>query len=395
MNKYTTAVIGGGAAGICAAISTARRGESVVICEKMPQLGKKLLATGNGRCNLLNEELNESFYNPAARKMVKTIFEQVGKEEILNYFRGLGLMTCSKEGRIFPVTNQAASVLKVLDMELQRLSVPVELDFNCNSISFYKNSIIVAAVDKRKIECEKVIIAAGGKTYPAYGSDGGIFKVVRQLGYAIIEPVAVAVPLMVKDQLCAALQGQKITACVRSMIEGKAGPAAEGELLFTRYGLSGTVILDISEAVSTALNRDHQSDVVVAVDMVPFMKKAQLKDELGRRQKAGWTEAEMLIGILPNRMSLILKDVFNRGDLTSAVSALKNWQFKVSATRGWNEAEFTSGGIDVNQVNAVTLESRIHGGVFFAGEILDVNGRRGGYNLAWAWASGLTAGKCQ
>ncbi len=218
---------------------------------------------------------------------------------------------------------------------------------------------------------------------------------VRQLGYAIIEPVAVAVPLMVKDQLCAALQGQKITACVRSMIEGKAGPAAEGELLFTRYGLSGTVILDISEAVSTALNRDHQSDVVVAVDMVPFMKKAQLKDELGRRQKAGWTEAEMLIGILPNRMSLILKDVFNRGDLTSAVSALKNWQFKVSATRGWNEAEFTSGGIDVNQVNAVTLESRIHGGVFFAGEILDVNGRRGGYNLAWAWASGLTAGKCQ
>ncbi len=163
MNKYTTAVIGGGAAGICAAISTARRGESVVICEKMPQLGKKLLATGNGRCNLLNEELNESFYNPAARKMVKTIFEQVGKEEILNYFRGLGLMTCSKEGRIFPVTNQAASVLKVLDMELQRLSVPVELDFNCNSISFYKNSIIVAAVDNARLNVKRSSLPPGEK----------------------------------------------------------------------------------------------------------------------------------------------------------------------------------------------------------------------------------------
>ncbi|HSW58877.1 MAG TPA: NAD(P)/FAD-dependent oxidoreductase, partial [Dehalococcoidales bacterium] len=135
MEKYTTAVIGGGAAGICAAIITARRGETVVICEKMPQIGKKLLATGNGRCNLLNEELMENRYNLSARKLVKNVFELVGKEEILNFFKDLGLITYSREGRIFPVTNQAASVLKVLEMELKRLAVPVEPDFNCNSVT--------------------------------------------------------------------------------------------------------------------------------------------------------------------------------------------------------------------------------------------------------------------
>jgi predicted Rossmann fold flavoprotein len=392
MDKYTTAVIGGGAAGICAAIATARRGETVVICEKMPQLGKKLLATGNGRCNLLNEELNESFYNLSARKMVKAVFEQIGKDTILDFFSNLGLITCSKEGRIFPVTNQASSVLKVLDMELKRLAVPLQFDFDCNSISFVKNSMIVAALDKRKIECTKVIVTGGGKTYPAYGSDGSIYKVTRHLGYALVEPVPCVVPLVVKDKLCASLQGQKITAGVRAVIEGKAGPPAEGELLFTQYGLSGTVILDVSEDISLALNREQKSDVQLSIDLVPFMKKAQLKEELVKRQKAGRLAAEMLVGILPNRLSLAFKDLFSQGDIAAAVAALKNLSLKVAGTRGWNEAEFTSGGIDVSQINTVTLESKIHGGIYFAGEVLDVNGRRGGYNLAWAWASGLVAG---
>ncbi|HSW57809.1 MAG TPA: aminoacetone oxidase family FAD-binding enzyme, partial [Dehalococcoidales bacterium] len=238
-----------------------------------------------------------------------------------------------------------------------------------------------------------VILAGGGKTYPAYGSDGSLFKVARQLGYTVIEPVPVAVPLIVKDKLCQSLQGQKISAAVRPVIEGKAGMEVEGELLFAQYGLSGTAILDVSESISLALNRDKKTDAAVQIDLVPFIKRGQLKEELAKRLKAGWKASEMLTGILPNRFSLALKNLFSEGDLTSAVSTLKGLQLKVSGTRGWNEAEFTSGGIDINQVNPATLESRIHGGVFFAGEILDVNGGRGGYNLAWAWASGLLAGR--
>jgi predicted Rossmann fold flavoprotein len=392
MNKYSTAVVGGGAAGICAAIAAARRGQSLVICEKMPQLGKKLLATGNGRCNLLNEELDETFYNISARQMVRTVFGQMGESEILEFFSGLGLQTTSKEGRLFPATNQASSVLKVLDIELKRLAVAIELDFECNSISFTNSSIIVAASDQRKVECSKVIVTGGGRTYPAYGSDGSIYKVARQLGYAIVEPVPSVVPLVVKDQLCSSLQGQKITAGVKPLIENKAGHEIQGELLFTAYGLSGSVILDISEDISIALNRLHKTEVKVVVDFVPFMQRAKLQEDLTRRQKAGWQHSEMLVGILPNRISLAFRDLFKQADIDSAVETLKAMVLPVSGTRGWNEAEFTSGGIEVSQINPATLESRIHPGLFFAGEVLDVNGRRGGYNLAWAWASGLVAG---
>ena len=144
MKNYSTIVIGGGAAGICAAISKARSGESVVICEKMTQLGKKILASGNGRCNLLNDNFNESCYNPASGELVKSVLSKFGKSEILDFFHTLGLETWSQDGRIFPVTNQAASVLKVLEMELKRLSVPVEYNFDCLGISYLGNDIIVS-----------------------------------------------------------------------------------------------------------------------------------------------------------------------------------------------------------------------------------------------------------
>jgi predicted Rossmann fold flavoprotein len=393
MEKFDTAVVGGGAAGICAAINTARRGQKVIICEKMPQMGKKLLATGNGRCNLLNEKLDESFYNPAAQKMVKAVFEQYGKEAILKFFAELGLKTRSQDGRIFPITNQASSVLKVLDLEMRRLDIPVELEFDCNSITFVKNSILVTAADKRKVECGKVIITGGGKTYPALGSDGSIYKVTRRLGYAEVEPVPVVVPLVIKDRFCTAIQGQKIEAKVRCLIDGQAGPEVEDEVLFTAYGLSGSAILDISTEISLAINRQKKSDVAVVMDLVPGLTRPHLKKELTQRMEKSWAAPDMLVGILPNRISQAFKDYFVQRDIDGAIEALKGKTLKVNGTRGWNEAEFTSGGIDVTQINPATLESKIHGGVFFAGEVLDVNGKRGGYNLAWAWASGLVAGK--
>ncbi|MDD5288681.1 MAG: NAD(P)/FAD-dependent oxidoreductase [Dehalococcoidales bacterium] len=393
MEKYLTVVIGGGAAGICAAISKGRRGEPVVICEKTPQLGKKILASGNGRCNLLNDNLSEVYYNPAARDLVRSVFGKFGKSEILDFFKSLGLEVYSQEGRIFPITNQATSVLKVLEMELKRLSVPVEFNFNCSGLSFSKNGITVLSKDGKKIDCRKVIITGGGKTYPVFGSDGSMYEIAGQLGHTIIEPVPSAVPLTVKDSLCHFLQGQRIFAGAKSVIEGKEGDAVRGELLFTKYGLSGTCILDVSEAISIALSRHNKTDVFVAVDMVPFMDKEQLKNELAKRKKANLPAEEMLAGILPNKFCAALKELFEKNNLDAAVDALKNRHFKVTGTRGWNEAEFTSGGIDVNEVNPETLESKFKKGVYFAGEVLDVNGKRGGYNLGWAWTSGFVAGQ--
>jgi len=393
MEKYSTVVIGGGAAGICAAISKGRRGEPVIICEKMPQLGKKILASGDGRCNLLNDDLSEVYYNPAARDLVRSIFDMFGKREILDFFKGLGLEVYSKEGRIFPITNQAASVLKVMEMELKRLSVPIEFNFNCSGLSFSKTGILVSSKAGKKIECQKVIVTGGGKTYPALGSDGSMYQIATQLGHSIIEPVPSAVPLVVKDSLCQLLQGQRIFAGAKSIVEDKEGDEVRGELLFTKYGLSGTCILDVSEMISVAMNRHNKTEVFVSVDMMPFMDRDQLRNELDRRRKEKLPAEEMLAGILPNKFCVVLKDLFEKNDVNAAVNSLKDRRFKVIGTRGWNEAEFTSGGINVNEVNARTLESKFKKGVYFAGEVLDVNGRRGGYNLGWAWASGFVAGQ--
>ncbi len=393
MQNNLTVIIGGGAAGICAAISTARRGESVVICEKTPFLGKKILATGNGRCNLLNDTLGETFYNTAAHDLVKSVFNRCGKAEILNFFKGLGLEIYSQDGRIFPRTNQAASVLKVLELELKRLSVPVEYGFDCDSVIKTSNGLTVSPKSGKKIECVKVIIAGGGKTYPSFGADGSAFTLARQLSHTIIEPVPSAVPLVIKDNLCHLLQGQRIFASARSVINDQSGKPVSGELLFTKYGLSGTCILDISEAVSVAINRQHQTDVDVAVDLAPFMDETALKDELKKRRKMNVPSEDMLAGILPNKFGGAFKEVFEQGNLDLAVRSIKDRRFKVSGTRGWNEAEFTSGGIAVDEVKLGTLESKLVEGVHFAGEVLDVNGHRGGYNLGWAWASGVVAGQ--
>jgi predicted Rossmann fold flavoprotein len=393
MEKYLTVVIGGGAAGICAAISRRRKGEPVIICEKMPQLGKKILVTGNGRCNLLNSDLSEIHYNPLARNLVRSIFDKFGKSDILDFFKNLGLEIYSQEGRLFPITNQASSVLKVMEMELKKLSVPVEFSFDCSGISFSKNGILVSSKAGKKIECQKVIITGGGKTYPALGSDGSVYEIARQLGHTIIDPVPSAVPLVTRDSLCHVLQGQRIFAGVKSVIEGKIGKEVNGELLFTKYGLSGTCILDISEAISIVMNRYGKTDIFVSVDMVPFMNREQLKNELAIRMKAKSTDEEILVGILPNKLCIAFKDIFKNNDIEAAVNSLKSRRFKITGTRGWNEAEFTSGGINVNEVKSGTLESKLRKDVYFAGEILDVNGERGGYNLGWAWASGFVAGQ--
>ncbi|AKG52764.1 NAD(FAD)-utilizing dehydrogenase [Dehalogenimonas sp. WBC-2] len=392
MEKDLTVIIGGGAAGICAAISTVRRGGQAVICEKTSFLGKKILATGNGRCNLLNDDLSETHYNAAARVLVRSVFDRFGKAAILDFFKSLGLETYSQDGRIFPRTNQAASVLKLLEMELKRLNVPVEYGFDCDGVVRSGRGLMVTSKSGKRLGCRKVIIAGGGKTYPAFGADGGAFTLARQLGHTIVEPVPSAVPLVIKDNLCHMLQGQRIFASARSVVNGKPGEAVSGELLFTKYGLSGTCVFDISEAVSVAINRQHQTDVEVAVDMVPFMDEVPLTKELDRRRKMKVSPEDMLTGILPNKFGLVLKEHFEQNNLNIAVRSLKNRHFKVSGTRGWNEAEFTSGGVTVDEIKPGTLESKLTEGVYFAGEVLDVDGGRGGYNLGWAWASGVVAG---
>lgn len=393
MAPYDVIVIGGGAAGMVAAITAKRRGTSVLLCEKMPKLGKKLLITGAGRCNLLNEVLNESFYNPESHALVRSVLDRFGREAMLAFFKDLGLATYADEtGRIFPVTNQAASVLKVLEMELERLKVTIDLGCEIKSIRVAKHGFEVSARTGEKETGGKLILCAGGRSYPALGADGNGYALAAALGHKIVEPVPSTVPLLVKDPCCHFLQGQKVRAKVTSCIEGKNIRTVSGELLFTQYGLSGTAILDVSDEISIALNRDHKKEATVVVDLVPFVTEDALAEEFSRRFEKGVARENLLEGLLTHKFFLSFKNEIQKLDASSIAHLLKHKEFKVLGTRGWNEAEFTAGGIPADEVDPMTLESKVQKGLYLAGEVLDVQGRRGGYNLAWAWASGAVAG---
>lgn len=391
--KYKVIVIGGGASGILAAISAKRRGASVLLCEKLPRIGKKLLASGNGRCNLSNDKLDSSFYNLAARGLVENIFTRFGKGAIEGFFKSIGLRLRSEEGRLFPVTNQSASVMKALEMELRRLSVPSETGFDVSAISGSCGAFTVSSRSGVAISAQSVIVACGGKSYPAFGSDGNGYKFAERLGHSIVKPVPAAVALNVKDPLCHALQGQRIEAVAESLIRGKPMEKSAGEVLFTKYGLSGTAILDISDSVSIEINRESSKDVSISVDMVPFMSEAELAGEFVKRMAQKIPHDEMTVGILPNKFGPAFAESFRMKSPDENAKALKNHIFRVAGTRGWNEAEFTAGGIDTCEINPASMESNLGNGIYFSGEILDVNGKRGGYNLAWAWASGFVAGE--
>ncbi|MGZ5453765.1 MAG: NAD(P)/FAD-dependent oxidoreductase [Candidatus Aminicenantales bacterium] len=398
------AVVGAGASGLVAAISAARRGASVTVLERLSWIGKKLLATGGGRCNLLNEHLADSAFSATNPSLVPSILKRFGGPEIRSFFEGLGLRLQTDEtGRVYPATNQAASVLKVLELEAARLGIGVETRFEADRIESTAGRFFISAADGRKVEARSVVLAAGGRSYPALGSNGSGYDLAASFGHRIVKPVPSAVPLLAKVRMCHFLQGQRMRVRIESRVGGEPRQKAEGELLFAQYGLSGTAVLDVSESLSIALNREGRSDTTVVVDFFPFMSEKEAAAELARRLAAGWAPKDLVSGLLPEKFSVFLPQLLGEvsdgsGKRVDAESArklallLKAREFQVQGTRGWNEAEFTSGGVDAREVRPGTLESKLRPGLYLAGEVLDVQGGRGGFNLAWAWASGFVAG---
>ncbi|MCM8774782.1 MAG: aminoacetone oxidase family FAD-binding enzyme, partial [Candidatus Omnitrophica bacterium] len=353
----------------------------------------KILATGGGRSNLLNEKLDPSFYNQEARALVASVFEQFGKNEILDFFKDLGLAVVSEEGRIFPATHQASSVLGVLENEIDRLQVPRALNSEIFHITRNGNRGFALKVrNGETLYAAKVVLAGGGKSYPALGSDGSAYVLAKQFGHILIEPVPAVVPLTTKDPWCHLLQGQRIQASATPIVGDQTFPAVSGEVLFTKYGLSGTAILDVSEKISIAFHRKRVTKISVCLDLVPTFGTEELAEEFARRLDRGIPPEKILTGILPEKFSHVLHRELRRSDTKQTAEILKKKIFQITGTRGWNEAEFTAGGILTKEVKPRTLESELVKGLYFAGEILDVQGQRGGYNLGWAWSSGFVAG---
>ncbi len=381
-------VIGGGAAGLMAGISAARTGARCLVLDRLPSPGRKLLATGAGRCNLAHTDPTPQRFNTEAGVLISRVLGRFGWPQIEALFTELGLDLVREQQRVYPATRQAASVLKVLQMELKRLHVEVATDTRVTAISPSGDGWRVTAYGGEGWTARTVLLCTGGRSYPSLGSDGSGYELASELGHTVVPPVPVCVPLTARHPWIHPLQGLRLSAAVTPVIADQAGAPVFGDLLFTRYGISGTAVLDASEPLSLAFHRGRVRSLAVKVDLLPHWSRPRLQRELERRTQRGVAHEDLWSGLLPERLTALLSACES-----DPVDAVKNLTICVTGTRGWNEAEFTGGGVSHTEVQADTLMSTLHNGLFFAGEVLNVHGQRGGFNLAWAWASGWVAGR--
>lgn len=423
-HTYDIIIIGGGAAGMMAAISARRHhpDKSIAIIDRTFALGRKILVCGAGRCNITNINLHQSIethYYGANDDFIHKVFNQFGFDDIVTFFNDLGVELYVERktniGKMFPVTNQAQTITELMLDEIERNSIDVHLNTEVTKIKIenLKFKIQTFTTDKAEnpgqvetFEAQYVILSAGGKSYPALGSNGTGYNIAQDLGHSIIEPVPAALPLEAKSQLIHKLQGQKLEIEATSIIDGKEVKTASDDVMFTKYGLSGPAILNISREISLQLNRYKKNNCKVKLNFFPGVTREKVQEFLEDRwsKRATQTLEKSLFGLFPNKVARAILEVANinpelevrsisEAQKQSLISQLTNTQITIQGTRGWNEAEFTAGGIDTKDVKTETLESALVENLYICGEILDVDGDVGGFNLSWSWASGFVAGK--
>ena len=382
------AIIGGGASGLAAAIAAARLGAAVVCLEKLPRLGKKLLATGNGRCNLGNLSRDAAHY----RGSVDTapIFAEFPGEAA--FFRSLGLWAHpDAEGRLYPASNQAASVLDALRLTCAHLGVKELCGFALCKISPQDGSFLLRSEQGDIVRARRVILATGGRAAPQYGSAGEGLTLAKQLGHTVTNCYPALAPVPVDPKLVRPLKGLRVDAEVAAWRKGARRGAEAGQVQFTENTLSGICVFNLSIYRPDALS----------LDLLPWCEDAAALFAELAAQRADFALEDMLTGLLPKRIGQALLKSCTDLPLTARVSALdvaarnalaalaKDWRFPATPCANWEAAQVTAGG--VTGVSD-TLESPVVPGLYFAGEILDVHGDCGGFNLRFAWASGTLAG---
>lgn len=383
-------VVGGGAAGLSAAIAAAENGNAVTVLERLPRVGKKLLLTGNGRCNLGHEGFDFSHYHGSVKQAERILADFDAKA----YFRRFGLLTrTDSEGRIYPMSGTAASVLDALRFAAEQRGVQTRCEMQVTGLSPKNGRWTVLCGDTR-FSADAVILAAGGAAAPNCGTDGSLYPILRKMGYPIVPPVPALCPVPTDPVRVRAMKGLRVRAAVSAVCGSKILKQETGEVQFTDSALSGICLFNLSR-----LAAEYGSRMEIALDLlpeIPVQETAALLDGL-RGQRDHLPAGDLLTGLLPKRIAetCIKQCGGNCGEPASALSAetvsrltalLRDWRFPVTGTAKFAQAQVTAGGI-AGECVTDTLESRLHKGLFFCGELLDLDGDCGGYNLTWAWAS--------
>lgn len=398
------AVIGAGAAGMIAAVTAKSKGAEVTIYEHMPRIGKKLLLTGSGKCNISNDDMDLSHYHSEDESLhlVKNVFAHVSKEDVIKTFENLGLITKNKRGYIYPFSEQASSVLDVLRFSLRDSLVEVITDVDISSIDINDNGQFLIMSSLSASDCyDKIIIATGSCAYRQTGSDGSGYNFAKRFGHSIVKPLPALTPLICEGDFFASVAGirtyAKVTICDIS---------ETGELQLTKTGISGINVFNLSYLAAKAL--DKGENVFADIDFLPDINSDDLKELMKRRirENPSRTIEELFIGILHKNLGIVLikkSDVYHKlndrvsnlseKEILSVCDTVKCFKIPVYKCSGFDNSQVVCGGVNCLEIND-NLESKKTPGVYFAGEVLDVNGDCGGYNLTFAFASGIYAALC-
>lgn len=404
-------IIGGGAAGMTAAIAAARKdGKAEIhIYEHKDLAGKKLLSTGNGRCNFTNEKMSTDFYYSEDLEVVRQVLSRFGTEETLKFFRELGIFSKSKNGYYYPRSEQAAVVRELFALRLESLGIHVHAGVHVSSIkregAGFRIGVLETGERKKtaQVKADKVILCAGGKASPVLGSDGSGYELAKGLGHTIVPVVPALVQLRVKDNPLKAAAGVRTDAVVSIYENRKLKGADTGELQITDYGISGIPVFQVSRYAAKSLY--YKRPVRAEIDFLPELQKDVVTSMmyLGKKRHGQRQVSELLLGVFNKKlipcllkyagipMHLKLSEL-DPDAIHRLACACKNFSLNIEATNGFSNAQICAGGVRLKEIDPATMESLRCENLYLAGELLDADGICGGYNLQWAWATGYLAG---
>ena len=408
-------VVGGGPAGMMAAITAAENENEVTIIEKMPSFGKKLLITGKGRCNITSSLYMSEFIKntPGNGKFLYSAFQNYTNKDIIEFLKKQGLEVKEERGnRIFPVTDKSIDVLNCFKKRIDELKIQYKLNTRIDKILIKNNEVLAVRTDKEIIQTDKIILATGGKSYPLTGSTGDGYKIAKDIGHTIVPIKPSLVPLEVYEkESCKKLQGLSLRNVGIKIIDDDRKKLVYedfGEMVFTHFGISGPIILSASAHLAKYKDIDYllgNKYIRISIDLKPVLTEEQLDDRILRDFKEFKNKQfkHSLDKLLPQKMIPLIIELskidenkrvneIKKEERRNLVQLLKNFTITIKDFRPVEEAIITCGGINTKEINPRTMESKIIKGLYFAGEIIDVDAYTGGFNLQIAYSTGYTAG---
>lgn len=390
---YDCAIVGGGASGILCAVELLSgdnklNGDKIVILEKNDRIGKKLIATGNGQGNLSNATLSRDNYH-GDKSFIDAFLSKEKEIDTEKYFYNLGIpFLTDKDGKKYPVSKQASAVLDILKNILDYNKVLIKTSFSVNKIEKEKGLFAVSD-GKETILAKKLVISCGGKSSPHFGTDGNGYYLLTAIGHKLTKLYPSIVQVKADLKAIKGLSGLKEKAIVSAIVDGEKIKESKGDLLFTDYGLSGNTIFTLSSVLTDKENAS------VKIEFLPEFSEIEIEKIISDRLKNnGYIQKEdILCGIINKKIGKAVLSQVKDFSATNIAKALKNFTVKITGTMGFNNAQTTKGGINTDDVNPFTMKSKLIDGLYLTGEILNVDGDCGGYNLTFAFITGILAGK--